>query len=142
MDTTGIECFVKENNPKFFNSLVKKLQYLNKDKPKEEIYKLAYSQMPKAASADSNIKLQYLNGTFCYGHKTVVMSNALGILRHLDFCDHLSDYPAAELPLLPDDPQTKELPSPEEINVHGDSILLKPAMENFFKLHPSSRLQP
>jgi hypothetical protein len=137
MDTTGIECFVKENNPKFFNSLVKKLQYLNKDKPKEEIYKLAYSQMPKAASADPNIKLQYLNGTFCYGHKTVVMSNALGILRHLDFCDHLSDYPAAELPLLPDDPQTKELPSPEEIKVHGDSILLKPAMENFFKLHPS-----
>jgi hypothetical protein len=65
------------------------------------------------------------------------MSNALGILRHLDFCDHLSDCPAAELPLLPDDPQTAELPSPEEIKVHGDSILLKPAMENFFQLHPA-----
>ncbi|MGD9155991.1 MAG: transposase [Bacillota bacterium] len=137
MDTTGIECFVKENNPKFFNSLVKKLQYLNKDKPKEEIYKLAYSQMPKSASADSNIKLQYINGTFCYAHKTVVMSNALGILRHIDFCDHMPDCSAPELPPVPDNPQASGLPSPEEIKVHWDGKLLKPAMENFFKLHPS-----
>jgi hypothetical protein len=123
MDTTGIECFVKENNPKFFNALVKKLQYLNKDKPKEAIY-------------NSNIKLQYINGTFCYAHKTVVMSNALGILRHLDFGDRLPDCSASEIPPLPDNPQS-ELPSPEAIKLLWDGKLLKPALENFFQFHPS-----
>ncbi|WP_434630856.1 transposase [Thermoanaerobacterium thermosaccharolyticum] len=92
MDTTGIECYVKENNPKFFNALVKKLQYFNKDKSKEDIYKMAYNQMPKTASVDPNIKLQYINGTFCYAHKTIVVSNALGILRHMDFCDYQPDF--------------------------------------------------
>ena len=47
-DTTGIQCFVKENNPKFFNALVKKLQSLNKDKSKVDIYKMAYHYMPKS----------------------------------------------------------------------------------------------
>ena len=141
MDTTGIECFVKENNPKFFNALVKKLQYLNKDKPKEEIYKLAYSQMPKSAAADSNIKLQYINGTFCYAHKTAVMSNALGILRHMDFCDQLPGCSTSDLPQIPDNSQSSELPSPEEIKVLWDGKLLIPAMENFFKSHPSFSIE-
>jgi len=73
MDTTGVECFVKENNPKFFNALVKRLEYFNKDKSKEDIYKMAYNQMPKTAEVYKNIKLQYINGHFCYAHTTAGM---------------------------------------------------------------------
>jgi len=129
MDTTGIECYVKENNPKFFNSLVKKLQYVYKDKSKEDIYKIAYSQMPKHAEADENIKLQYINGHFCYAHKAVVMSNALGIIRHLDFCDNIE----AAFDTSDSSPED----SPEAIKVRWDGKLLKPSMDSFFKHHPS-----
>jgi len=127
MDTTGIECYVKENNPKFFNALVKKLQYLNKDKSKEDIYKMAYNKMPKTASVDPNIKLQYINGTFCYAHKTVAISNALGVLRHIDFCDFNSDFH--------DNTDISTLSSPEQIKLTWDGKLLIPAMENFFNRH-------
>ena len=124
MDTTGIECYVKENNPKFFNALVKKLQHLNKDKPKEDIYKMAYNQMPKSASADPNVKLQYINGTFCYAHKAVVVSNALGVIRHLDLCDYQPDT------------NNTNLNSPEEAKLTWDGKLLIPTMDNFFNRHP------
>jgi len=127
MDTTGIECYVKENNPKFFNALVKKLQYLNKDKSKEDIYKMAYNQMPKTASVDPNIKLQYINGTFCYAHKTIAVSNALGVLRHMDFCDFKPDFNY--------DTDNSEPASPEEVKLTWDGKLLIPAMENFFERH-------
>lgn len=135
MDTTGVECFVKENNPKFFNALVKRLQFLNKDKSKEDIYKLAYSQMPKSAEADNNIKLQYINGHFCYAHKTVVMSNALGILRHMDFCDNLPNPTTSQDSDSPSDVSPEN--TPEEIKVRWDGKLLIPSMNNFFNHHPN-----
>lgn len=133
MDTTGIDCFVKENNPKFFNSLVKRFQFLNKDKSKEDIYKMAYSQMPKHAEVDKDIKLQYINGYFCYAHKTVVMSNALGILRHMDFCDNSTEF------MVPEGDPKLTSPydnSPEEVKLRWDGKLMIPSMDNFFSRHP------
>jgi|GEM_PF-4477989 len=35
-------------------------KYIVIEKPKEDIYKMAYNQMPKTASADPNVKLQSL----------------------------------------------------------------------------------
>jgi len=129
MDTTGIECYVKENNPKFFNALVKRLKYLNKHKPMKDIYNMAYNQMPKTASANNNVKLQYINGHFCYAHKAVVMSNALGIIRHLDFCDDCNVDTPNEVVSSTDN-------TPEEIKIRWDGKLLKPSMDNFFEYHP------
>lgn len=83
--------------------------------------------MPKSSAADSNIKLQYVNGCFCYAHKTEVMSNALGILRHLDFC-RLPDCSVSGSPEKLDNPgsQSSEPPSPEEIKALWNGKLLKP----------------
>lgn len=139
IDTTGVECFVKENNPKFFNALVKRLQYLNKDKSKDDIYKMAYNQMPKTAEVDKNIKLQYINGHFCYAHKTVVMSNALGILRHMDFCDNFSDPVKSQDAI--DSLATSSDDTPEETKLRWDGKLLIPSMDNFFKRHPGFSIE-
>ncbi|WP_010252466.1 transposase, partial [Acetivibrio cellulolyticus] len=50
-DTSGIETFVTENNPKFINSIIKKLKAFYKDKPDVDVYKMAYSLMPSSASS-------------------------------------------------------------------------------------------
>jgi hypothetical protein len=39
IDTIGIKCFVKENNPKFFNTLIKRLNILTKINPKRTFIK-------------------------------------------------------------------------------------------------------
>jgi len=76
--------------------------------------------MPKAASANKNIKLQYVNGTFCYAHKTVVVCNGLGILMHLDFCDNLPDYSAFYVSKNTDVYFTDVSKSPDEIKLSWD----------------------
>ncbi|KGI40487.1 transposase [Clostridium tetani ATCC 9441] len=65
-DTAGIEAYVKENNPKYFESL------LNTGKV--------------AKKKNSNI-VPYKFGHYCYALKSTTLVNALGILRHIDFND-------------------------------------------------------
>lgn len=50
-------------------------------------YKAAYGSMPTHASADPEIKQQYLNGHFCYAYKAGVLTNGLGIIRAIEFYD-------------------------------------------------------
>ena len=68
-DTTGLEAYVTENNPKFANHKIRQLKAWAKtmgfDKSYDP-YKAAYGSMPTHASADPEIKQQYLNGHFCY----------------------------------------------------------------------------
>lgn len=45
-DTSGIELYVTENNPKTLNALIKKLKAFYKDKPDVDPYKMAYGLMP------------------------------------------------------------------------------------------------
>jgi len=52
-DTSGIELYVTENNPKTLNSLIRRLKAYYKDNPDVDPYKVAYGLMPsKAASCD------------------------------------------------------------------------------------------
>jgi hypothetical protein len=62
--TSGIEAFVTENNPKFLNSIIKKLKRAYKDNKDVDVYKMAYGLMPSSASANSEIKQLYINGYF------------------------------------------------------------------------------
>lgn len=48
-------------------------------------YKAAYRSMPKHASANPEIKQLYINGHFCYVFKFGVVTNGLGIVRHISF---------------------------------------------------------
>ncbi len=67
-DTSSVESYVSENNPKYLNSTINKLKAYYKfkgiDKSNDDIYKQAYTSLPKSASSDSSIKKMYANRSF------------------------------------------------------------------------------
>ncbi|WP_350343976.1 transposase [Proteinivorax tanatarense] len=117
-DTTGFEAFVKENNPKFYETLLTSAKKYAKIENSVNPHSLAASKMPKMASANNEFKLSHLNGHFGYYLKTNVVTNGLGIVRHIDFYD---------LDLETISPELKD---------EYDSKTLIPVLENFFKKHP------
>ena len=58
-------------------------------------YKAAYGSMPAHASANPEIKQLYINGHFCYVFKFGIVTNGLGIIRHISFYnkDFFSKHP-------------------------------------------------
>ena len=50
-------------------------------------YKAAYKSMPSHTTANAKIKQLYINNHFCYAYKFGIVTNGLGIIRHLAFCD-------------------------------------------------------
>jgi len=129
-DTSGIELYVSENNPKTLNSLISRLKSYYKDNPDIDPYKLAYGLMPSKAASCPDAKQQYINGHFCYADKFVMLTNGLGIVRHIAFLD--DDLKA----LHPEMPVEKKSDSPDEDKSIGDSSSLKPILSDFFQLHP------
>lgn len=72
-DTSGIELYVTENNPKTLNALIKKLKAFYKDKPDVDPYKMAYGLMPSQAVSCPDAKHMYINGHFCYADKFAIL---------------------------------------------------------------------
>jgi hypothetical protein len=130
-DTSGIEAHVKENNPKFANSLIKRIKTFYKNKPEVDPYKMAYGLMPSHAEADDSIKQMYANGHFCYAHKFGVLTNGLGIVRHIAFFDEEFKENHPEVII------EKKSDSPDEDKTIGDSSSLQPVPGDFFNAHPS-----
>ena len=89
-DTSGIELYVTENNPKTLNALIRKLKAFYKDNPSVDPYKMAYALIPSQSAASSDAKHMYINGHFCYADKFAVLTNGLGIVRHISFIDDAS----------------------------------------------------
>ena len=79
-DTSGIELYVTENNPKTLNSLIKRLKAYYRDNPDVDPYRMAYALMPSRAASCPDAKQQYINGHFCYADKFAVLTNGLGII--------------------------------------------------------------
>ncbi len=131
LDTSGLELYVKENNPKYSNNLIKKLKSYYKDKPGVNPYEMAYALMPSHAESSSNAKQMYINGHFCYADKFAIVSNGLGIPRHIAFLD--DDFKLNH----PDVEIDKKSDSPDEDKSIGDSSALKPVLNDFFNLHPN-----
>jgi len=115
-DTTGIESYVAENNPKFPNTQVGK--------------NVEYSGV---AASNPAVKHQYINGHMCYAQRAAVLTNGLGIVRRLELFDE--DF-REKHPELPREPRTK---SPETDKEIGDSTALKPVLLDFRNAHPSFR---
>ena len=132
-DTSGIEAHVTENNPKYINSLIKKLKSAYADNPNVDPYKMAYGIMPSHASADETVKQLYINGHFCYVHKFGIVTNGLGIVRHISFLDDDFKVKHPEL-VIP-----KKSDSPDEDKSIGDSTSLQPVLNDFFSLHPNMK---
>ena len=87
-DSSGIEAFVTENNPKYANRIIKQLKAYSKAQGFDnsfDPYKAAYGSMSSHASANPEIKQLYINGHFCYVFKFGIVTNGLGIIRHISF---------------------------------------------------------
>jgi len=129
-DTTGIELYVTENNPKTLNALIKRLSAYYKDNDSVDPHKMAYGLMPSHAASSKDAKQLYINGHFCYADKFAVITNGLGIMRHISFLDDGFKEAHPEIPV------EKKTDSPDEDKSIGDSTALKPVLSDFFGLHP------
>ena len=132
-DSSGIEAFVTENNPKYANRIIKQLKAYAKTQRGDKSfdpYKAAYGCMPSHASANPQIRQLYINGHFCYVFKFGIVSNGLGIIRHLSFYN--KDFFTSH----PDIVVNKKSDSPDEDKCVHDSRLLIPTLRDFFLKHP------
>ena len=132
-DTSGIEAWVAENNPKYLNNLIKQLKVWKKFAQLDDNYdphKAAYAKMPSHSMANPAIKQMYINGHFCYAYKFGLITNGLGIVRDITF------YNKDFLEVHPDIVVEKKSDSPDEDKTLADSKALIPVLTDFFKKHP------
>ncbi|MBQ6886433.1 MAG: transposase [Lachnospiraceae bacterium] len=132
-DSSGIEAYVTENNPKYANRIIKQLKayasamgFENNYDP----YKAAYHSMPSHAASNKDIKQLYVDGHFCYVYKIGIVTNGLGIVRHLNLYNQ--SFLAAHPDLIPN----KKTDSPDADKSIHDARLLIPTLTDFFKAHP------
>ncbi len=93
---------------------------------------MAYCLMPSQAASCSDAKQMYINGHFCYADKFAILTNGLGIVRHISFIDY-DDFKSAH----PDLMVEKKTDSPDEDKSVGDASALVPVLQDFFSLHPA-----
>lgn len=132
-DSSGIEAFVQENNPKYANRIIKQLKVYAKANgfnKSYDPYKAAYGSMPSHASANPEIKQLYINGHFCYVFKFGIVTNGLGIVRHISFYN--KDFFDSHQEII----TSKKSDSPDEDKSVHDARLLIPTLQDFFQLHP------
>jgi len=129
-DTTGIESYVAENNPKFMGKMAAQSKSISKIDPKFDASGGAAALLPKAAVSNHAVKQQYINGHFCYAQKAAVVANGLGIVRHLELFDE--DFKRAH----PQMKIEKRTNCPELDKEIGDSTSLEPVLLDFRAVHP------
>lgn len=132
-DTSGIEAWVTENNPKYVNRIIKQLKAFKKANDLDDSYdpyKAAYGSMPSHAAANPAIQQMYINGHFCYAYKFGIITNGLGIVRNISFFN--KDFLKAH----PDIVVEKKSDSPDEDKSLADSKALIPVLKDFFQKHP------
>ena len=132
-DTTGIESYVNENNPKFVMSKEKQAKSYAKANPDFDAEKGRHAFMPQAAESNPEVKLEYINGHYCYAQKAGILSNGLGIARHLELFDQDFRLRHSEIPT---EKRDKDPKIDKEI---GDSTSLKPVLQDFRAAHPNLR---
>ncbi len=132
-DTSGLEAFVTENNPKYANGIIKRMKAYKASRnlgASFDPYKAAYGSMPSHAAAQPDIKHHYINGHFCYAYKFGLVSNGLGIIRHISF------YNKAFLDKHPEIVLEKKSDSPDDDKSLSDAKALIPVLKEFFEAHP------
>ena len=86
--------------------------------------------MPSHSAANSAIQQMYINGHFCYAFKFGIVTNGLGIVRHISF------YNKGFLGSHPEIIVEKKSDSPDEDKSLSDSKALIPTLKDFFLKHP------
>ena len=133
-DTSGIEAYVTENNPKYANRITRQLKAYAKSMNFDtsyDPYKAVYASMPTSASANHEVKQPYINGHFCYAYKFCIVNNGLGNVRSIDF------YNKSYLSSHPDIVVEKKAKSPDEHKSLTDSKALLPTLKDFKTKHPN-----
>jgi hypothetical protein len=132
-DTSGTEPRVKENNPKFIQSEIRRYKTYAKTVNNENFnpYAAAYANLPKESSINPNIKLDYLNGHYGYFYKFGALINGFGVPLHIRFYDS-KEFTSA----LPAD---INLSDPEEAKNKSDNASLRPILQSFAKHHDISQ---
>jgi hypothetical protein len=128
-DTTGVEAYVNENNPKFYNEKLDQAKKMAKNNPDINPFKLVYGLLPDIAEANPFIRLQYVNGHFCYANKAGVLVNGLGVVRDISFFDEAFKIQHPEV-------VSKKTDNPQLDKEIGDSTSLRPVLDDFYKIHP------
>ena len=128
-DTTGFEPYVAENNPKFFNAKLKQAKKFSKTNDSNP-YIAVYSTLPSLSSTNPEARQQYINSHFCYALKAGIVTNGLGIIRHISFFDNefRKKHPYIS---------TQKSDNPDIDKEISDSKSLKPVLSDFFDLHPT-----
>ena len=132
-DTSGIEAWVTENNPKYANRIIRQLKAFKRSHNLDDSYdpyKAAYGSMPTHAASNQAIQQMYINGHFCYAYKFGIITNGLGIVRDITF------YNKDFLKSHPDIVVEKKSDSPDEDKSLADSKALLPVLIDFFQKHP------
>ena len=129
-DTTGIESYVAENNPKFFSSKLRQAKLMAKTNPNTDPYRAVYGLLPDCAAASPAVKQQYINGHFCYAQKAGLLTNGLGIVRYIAFFDDAFKKSHPEIPI------DKRTDNPDADKELGDSRTLLPVLRDFKLRHP------
>ena len=132
-DTSGIEAWVTENNPKYANRIIRQLKAFKKAHNLDDSYdpyKAAYGSMLSHAAANPAIQQMYINGHFCYAYKFGIVTNGLGIVRDITFYN--KDFLEAH----PDIVVEKKSDSPDEDKTLADSKALIPVLKDFLQKHP------
>lgn len=130
-DTTGVESYVQENNPKFFNAKFAAAKVYAKTNPQFEPHQGVYTLLPDCAHVNSAVKKQYINGHFCFAQKAGILTNGLGIVRHIDLFDE--DFKARH----PELKMEKRKSDPGLDKEIGDAKALLPVLRDFRAAHPS-----
>lgn len=132
-DSSGIEAWVTENNPKYANRIIKQLKAYAKAMHFDDgydPYKAAYASMPSHSAANPEIRQLYLDGHSCYAYKFGIVTNGLGIVRSICFYnrDFFDKHPEIIVNKKSDSPDVDK-------SVH-DARLLIPSLQDFFDAHP------
>ena len=92
---------------------------------------MAYGLMPSQAATCPHAKQMYSNGHFCYADKFAILTNGLGIVRHIPFIDD-ADFKSSH----PDLVIKKKTDSPDEDTSVGDASALVPVFAGFLFSSP------
>jgi ssDNA-binding Zn-finger/Zn-ribbon topoisomerase 1 len=95
----------------------------SKNIPNFNAHSYACSQMPKQSLSNKDIKLSYINGHYCYSRKVALVTNGLGIIRHIDFYNSDNSINIADAK------------SGAEHKDNYDAKSLIPVLSNFFNYH-------
>lgn len=121
-DTSGLKPRVKENNPKTLVSEINRQKAYAKATNKKSFnpYAAAYKNMPKFAQANSNIRLDFVNGHFGYFYKFGLLTNGWGIPLSIKFFEE-DFYKSVD----------KDFTTPEDQKYYFDNASLKPVIVPF-----------